>query len=91
MGAVAGINQVGVAIDQAGRDPTPIEGEPLNRVPTGRQVGHRACEGDAPIQARDRARFDGAQAGTAGRERRQASIEPDPVVAHRNLAVCFLT
>ena len=75
--AVARIDEMGVAIDQAGRDPAAVERDALRRVPAGRQIGHRRprrrCGRPSPRPRRARSRR-----GPGGRrKRRQAGIEPD--------------
>ena len=50
------------------------------RVPTRRQIGRRAHEGDAAVLRGDRATLDYAETGR--HQRRQAGIEPDGVEAH---------
>ena len=60
--AVAGIDQVGVAIDQPGQDPPPLA---INAVLMRRQLSLRPGEHDAPSLARHRAWLDDPQPGAA--------------------------
>jgi hypothetical protein len=81
---------MGVAIDQPRRDPAAVEGDAVDRVPTGRQFRHRTREGDPSRRRGDGAVLDHAQAGTVGRERGKACVEPDRVEPHVILARPFL-
>ena len=82
--AVARIDEMRVAIDQAGRDPAAVERDALLRVPAGRQIRHRADEGDAAVLRGDRAALDYAETGTVRCKRRQAGVEPDRVEQRRH-------
>ena len=82
VGTVAGIDQMGVTIDETRRDPTAVERDPLGRVPATRQLSHRAGEHDAPISRGDGARLARCKTFASRREGCQTSVEPNPVEAH---------
>ena len=83
---VAGIDEVGVAIDQAGRDPAAVQGDAIGRIPTGRQFRHRTGECNAAVRSRDCAALDDAQTTAVRREGGKTRIEPDRVEPHDVLA-----
>ena len=83
---IPGIDQMGVAIDQARRDPAAVERDAVARIPSGRQFRHRPRECNAASRGRDRAALDEAQPGPVGRERGQTCVKPDGVEAHSLLA-----
>ena len=65
--AVSGVDEVGMAIDQAGRDPATFAGDGLFRVPQrGWQVGLLACEHDPSIANRERAPVETPRPGRRG-------------------------
>jgi hypothetical protein len=82
--AVAGVDEVRVAIDQAGRDPASLEPHALRRVPAGRQVAHGADERDPAVFRRDRAALDHAGARHGG----EARVEPDGIEVHPLIPLC---
>ena len=82
MRAVSRVDEMRVAIDKAGRNPTAVEADALGCIPACRQVRYRAREDDAPILGRQRCRLDDAEPRAAGRKRREAGIEPDRVEVH---------
>ena len=87
MGAVAGVDEMGVAIDQAGRDPAAVERNLAGRIPAARQLRHRPGEHDPSRLGDNRAVLDDTEPGPPGRERRNARIEPDCVEPHAAVSV----
>ena len=83
---VAGIDEMGVAIDQAGRDPAAVHGDAIGRIPTGRQFRHRTCKCDTAGRRRDCAALDDAQTTAVRREGGETRVEPDRVEPHDVLA-----
>ena len=76
--AVAGVDEMGVAVDQSRRDPAAVAVDDARPVaPSGGQIGLRADEGDAAAARRDRAALDDAEARPLGGERRQTRVEPN--------------
>ena len=80
--AVAAEDEVGMAVDQAGGDPTAVASDALGGVGVRRQVALRADKGDAPAAGPDRAALDDPEARPARMERGQARIEPQPIEPH---------
>ncbi len=82
MGPIAGVNQVGVTVDEARRDPASLAIDDLERI----QVRRRALGGtrvrDEPVAAGDETVVDDSEAIAAGRHRGEAGISPDPVTTH---------
>lgn len=78
-GAVAGIDQVGVAVDQAGADPAPATVDALGRLQMIGRAG-RADMHDAPIGRGDDAILDHAQAGAIDGD--QVGVVPEGVTVH---------
>ena len=77
--AVAAIDEMGVAIDQAGRDPAAFAIDPLDRVRIRRKIRLRAGIDNAAIARRDHAMLDLAEIGTVGAHRGEPGVMPDPV------------
>ena len=82
MRAVARIDQVSVAVDQAGRNPAAVKRNALPGVPAGWKVSRWAGERDAAVLRGDRAAFDHAEAGAVGRQGRETGVKPDGVEGH---------
>ncbi len=80
--AVAAVDEVGVAVDQARRDPAAFEIDAFCRV-QGRLLGARPDPGDAAIRCRDGAVLDDAEAGTRRVQRRDPGMRPKPIHLHR--------
>ena len=79
VGAVAGIDEMGVAVDQAGRDPAAFAIDGLGALRERcRQLGLRAGIDDPPVARGDRAVLDDAEARRALGQGRQARIAPEP-------------
>src|SRR5207249_1526876 len=76
--AIAGKDEMRVAIDQARRDQTVGTVELLAALDLGR-LSSSTCVVDAPALSRDQPVLDHDDASGAARERRQSSIPPDPV------------
>src|SRR5690606_5071751 len=78
--AVAGIDEMRVAVDQSGRYPAAAEvvhlsGQPLRRV---RQIRHRSDPGEAAADDAQRpAVLDGAIGGAAGPHGGEPSVDPE--------------
>ena len=83
---ISGIDEVGVAIDQAGRDPASVHGDAIGRIPTGRQFRHRTCECNTAGRSRNCAALDNAQTTAVRREGGKTRVEPDRVEPHDVLA-----
>src|SRR5262249_47766130 len=80
--AVAGVHQVGVAIDEAGRDPAAFAIDALERLDRcGRGIG-RAGVDDESVAGGDHAVLDDSESAFTGCHRREAGIPPDPVTTH---------
>ena len=79
--SVPAVNEVGVAVDQPGRDPPAVAVDPFRGI-EGRRVGGGAGIGDRPVAAGDHAVLDVAQPLT--RHRREARIVPEAVAEHRH-------
>ncbi len=83
MGAVAGVDQVSVAIDEAGRDPASLAVDDFQRVECRR--GGRAWTGvfNESVAAGDEAILDDTQSRrSSGCQGREPGIPPDTVKAH---------
>ena len=88
MRAVAGVDQMRVAIDQAGRDPAALTVDHLDHFSAvaqrRRQRGFGPGIGDATIAHGERAMLDDAQPRLLLRQRRQPYVAPQPI-ARRGL------
>jgi hypothetical protein len=80
--AVAAVNEVGVTVDEARRDPAALAIDPLPRVKTRRQFGCLSRKGDPPVNGGDGAALDGTEAVAAFGQREEAGIVPERVEAH---------
>ena len=79
-GAISRVDEMRMAIDQAGGDPATVASDRLFGVSQRRrQVRFRAGEDDASLADRNRAAVDGADADPMRRERRQARAGPEPI------------
>ena len=83
MGAVAGINEMGVAIDEPGRDPAPFAIRALDGLESG-GARRRARIDDAALAFGDEAVLDRAEARFVGTKRRETGIVPKPIYPHRH-------
>ncbi len=79
--AVAAVDEVGVAVDQAGRDPAAFEIDALGGFKRG-LLGLRTDPGNAAILGGDGTAFDAADAAARGIERGDARIRPETVNFH---------
>ena len=78
VGAVAGMDEMGVAIDQARRDPAAFAVDDLRTGRRGRgKVRFGTGIGDFAAACGDGAALDDAQAGQAGGKRRKPGVAPD--------------
>ena len=84
-GAVAGEDQVGVAIDQPGRDPAPLAVDGLARRER-RRLGAWAGIEDAPVPRRHYAVFDNPKARPIGGQGRESRLPPHPIARLAKLA-----
>src|SRR3546814_17040157 len=74
---------MGMAIDEAGRDPATVAVDPLRRVEL-RRVGCRAGKDDPPPGRGDDAVLPPAETSASRGHRRTAGVVPDPIGAHRH-------
>jgi hypothetical protein len=75
MGAIAGMNEMGVAIDEARRDPAPLAIDSLaNRAQTSRQFALRPRVDDALALDRNGAALDRPKPGPVGRKGCEAGV-----------------
>ncbi|MGY4364558.1 hypothetical protein ACVW1A_000623 [Bradyrhizobium sp. LB1.3] len=81
MGAVAAIDQMGVAIHKAGRDPAPFAIDPVAGLGIRRKIGPRTCIDDTAVAHRNHAVLDLTEIGTIGPHRGEPGVMPDPVEA----------
>ena len=88
VGAVAGMNQVGVAVDQAGADPAPAAVDALRGV-EGRRTGGRAGMHDAPCMRGDDAVADDAEAAAGVVECHQVGVMPNRIAVHAHPSQLF--
>ena len=72
------MHQMGVTIDEAGRDPAAIKIDVFGSSCRVRQIVHRPHPGDALAFCEDGATVDDAQAGLARVEGGDAGIGPEP-------------
>src|SRR5918993_4145660 len=82
MRAIAAEDQVGVAVDQAGRNPALVALDSLLGIPIGWQVAHWANEGDTAASGGHAPILHDTEISIATGQRRDASIHPYPVEAH---------
>ena len=82
MGAVAREDEMGVAVDQPGRDPAAVEPDPLGGIGIARQLILRPGESDTPLLDPDGTALDHAQVRAGRVECGKPGIEPQPVEAH---------
>ena len=80
-GAVAGVDEMGVAVDESRRDEPALAVGVLRGGEIAGRFGSRAGVVDEPVMARDEAVVDEAQA-LAVREGRKASVSPNAVTVH---------
>ncbi|MGY4349920.1 hypothetical protein ACVWXM_006413 [Bradyrhizobium sp. GM7.3] len=81
MGAVAAIDQMGVTIDETGRDPTPSAIDPVGCIGARRKIGLRTRISDTTAARGDHAVLDLTEIGTVGPHRGELGVMPDPVEA----------
>jgi hypothetical protein len=74
---VAAVDEMGVTIDQARRDPASLAIDPLGAVPAGRQIGIRAGEGNAPVPRGNRAPRHDVETGVVRPHRDETRVVPD--------------
>ena len=79
VGAIAAIDQMGMAVDQAGRDPAAGAIDPLLGIERGRRVRGGAGIDDAAIAGGDQAVIDQTEALARRRKRRKTAAVPDAV------------
>ena len=82
LGAVAAIDEVRMAIDQARGDPATLAVDRFPGIEAGRSVPGRTCIDDFPGIGCDQAVFDEAEPGKGWRERRKTAAVPDPINCH---------
>ncbi len=80
--AIAGEDQMGVAVDQARRHQPALQLDDLGRVHVGRQVGQGTGEGDAAARGADGAVGDQPQSRPGRRQGGQHPVSPQPVEPH---------
>ncbi len=95
-GAIAGVDEMGVAVDQRGSDPAAVAFDDVRpRAPGDGQIGLWADEGDAAVARCDRAALDDAEARPLGGERRQTRVQPNRLrprrLARVGHGVCFVS
>ena len=77
---IAAVNEVGVAINQGGRNPATFAiDEPLSGARGGRKLLFSAGENNASFTRADGAGFDDPKPGADWRERRKTGVEPNRV------------
>ena len=77
MGAVAAIDEMGVAVDQTRGDPAPRAIDTLRRIGIRGEVGLGACEGDTAITHGDDAALDHPEIGQVAPYRGQPRVMPE--------------
>ncbi len=78
IGAVAGMDEMGVAVDQAGRDPAAFAIDDLGACRRGSgEFVFRTGIGDPAVARGERAALDDAEAGCSRGQRRKPGIAPD--------------
>ena len=75
--AVAGVDEMGMAVDQAGRDPAALAVDRPGVVRRRGRVRFGTCENDAAAAGDDRAALDDAEAGRAPHDGREPGVPPD--------------
>jgi len=88
LGAVAGVNEVGVAVDEAGRDETSFEIGLLVSAPVTWQLGIRPDEHDASLSRRDRPALDQTEPRPTRRQGRDSRSTPEPIASHAHMIWC---
>ncbi|MGY4430125.1 hypothetical protein ACVWWO_002602 [Bradyrhizobium sp. F1.13.1] len=81
MGAVAAIDQMGVTIDETGRDPAPSAIDPFGCIGIRRKISLRTCIDDMAGARGDHAMLDLTKIGAVGPHRGEPGVMPDPVEA----------
>ncbi len=81
MRAIAAEHEMGVAIDQAGRDPAAAAIDPLDGVRVHRKIRLRTRINDAAVARRDQPALDLAEIGAVAAHRGEPGVVPDPVEA----------
>ena len=81
MRAVAAIDEMGVAIDEARRNPAARAVDPFGRVRIHREVRLRASKGDVSVARCDQAVIDLAEIGTITPHRGEPGVVPDAIEA----------
>ena len=79
VGAIAAIDQMGMTVDQARRDPAAVAIDPLPRVERGRRVRGGAGIDDAAVAGGDQAVIDQTEALARRRKRCKTAPVPDAV------------
>ena len=80
MRTIAPVNEVGVAIDQRGRDPAPFAiDDPLSGARRGWKLVLRPTKSDPSFARGDRAGFDDSEPRTSFDEGRKTGVEPNRV------------
>jgi hypothetical protein len=82
VGAVAAVDEMGVAVDEAGCDPAAVAAHDVCGVEVGGRSCYGACVDDGSVAAGDEAIVDFTETGAIGGERREARVAPDSVTAH---------
>src|SRR5262249_37403647 len=81
MRTVAAIDEMGVTVDEAGRNPASLAIDPIDRVGIDREIRLRARINDMTIARGDQTALDLAEIGTIGPQGCEPGIVPDPVEA----------
>jgi hypothetical protein len=86
--AIAGVHEVGVAVDETRRDPAAFAVDDLERVELRGCTVDRPRIGDAPVATRDESVVDDSETFPVRRHRRESGIPPDPITTHDGNIYC---
>jgi hypothetical protein len=81
-GAVTGVDEVRVAVDESGRDQPAVAIGDLQRFEPGRRIARGTDMKNASTAAGDESALDDSQLLASWNESREAGVTPDTIAAH---------